>query len=379
MIVAIVGCGFVADYYMTTFSLYPELKLAGVMDRDNIRAKVFAEHYSLPVYPSLEALINDKSVDIVINLTNPDNHFAVSKACLEAGKNVYTEKPLSTNIDEARQLVSLAEMKGLYICSAPCGLLGEAAQTVWKGLRENVVGKVRLVYAELNDGMVHQMPYKKWISASGAPWPYQYEFKIGCTMEHASYYLSWLVAFFGPALTVSAFSSCVVPDKNTGVLFNKNPDFSVACIKFSSGVVARLTCSIIAPHDNSLRIIGDDGILGIKECWNYRSPVFLTKRIITFGRKTYFNPFKQHLPLLGRKLYKSDYRTGWSPLRMDFCRGIADLGEAIREGRSPRLSASFSLHLNEVVLAIQNASENSSTYDVTSTFQPVEPMTWAKV
>src|SRR5450631_1932682 len=107
MAIAIIGCGFVADLYVKTLALHPELKLAGVMDRDPLRAKRFADHYSLPIYSSLEELLNDKTVDIVVNLTNPHSHYAVSKASLEAGKHVYSEKPLATDLNEARELVLL--------------------------------------------------------------------------------------------------------------------------------------------------------------------------------------------------------------------------------------------------------------------------------
>ena len=93
-----------------------------------------------------------------MNLTNPASHFEVSRACLEAGKHVYSEKPLATNMDDARALCALAESKGLMLASAPCSVLGEAAQTLWLALRRNEIGKVRLVYAELDDDFVPRRP-----------------------------------------------------------------------------------------------------------------------------------------------------------------------------------------------------------------------------
>jgi len=247
--IAIVGCGFVADYYVKTLPGHPQLELVGVMDRIQERADKFSAYHSVPAYKSFDELLKDDRVDIVLNLTNPRSHYEVSKACLLAGKHVYSEKPLAMDFFEAEELVKLAEARGLQISSAPCSLLGETAQTLWKALRENQVGKVRVVYAEMDDGLVHKMPYKQWVSESGTPWPYKDEFEVGCTLEHAGYYVAWLVAFFGPATSVTAFSSCLIPDKETDVPLDVNaPDFSVACIQFASGVVARLTCGIIAPH-----------------------------------------------------------------------------------------------------------------------------------
>jgi predicted dehydrogenase len=115
MQIAIVGCGFVADYYLKTLPEHPNLKLLGVMDRDRDRAAKFGTYHSVPVYESLEELLDDKRVDIVVNLTNPSSHFAVSQASLEAGKHVYSEKPLAMELSAAQELVDLAEKKGLYI------------------------------------------------------------------------------------------------------------------------------------------------------------------------------------------------------------------------------------------------------------------------
>jgi predicted dehydrogenase len=374
MRIAIVGCGFVADYYLKTLSRYPELEIAGVMDRVKERAIHCSTYHSVPLYDSLEALLADSSVELVLNLTNPRSHYEVSKAVLEAGKHVYSEKPLAMAMSEAEELVLLAEQKGLQIVSAPCNLLSETAQTVWKALREQKIGQVRLVYAEMDDGLVHRMPYQSWISESGIPWPYKDEFEVGCTLEHAGYYVTWLTAFFGPAETVTAFSACLVPDKQTDVPLEVNaPDFSVACIKFGSGVVARLTCGIVAPHDHELKIIGDEGVLGIKDCWYYGSPVYI-KRMVRIRRKTFMSPWKQNYPLV-RQPPKFSYK---GSQQMDFARGVAELAAAIREQRLCRLSPRFSLHNNELVLAIQNALETGAPYKLTTTFEPVHPMPWAK-
>jgi predicted dehydrogenase len=373
--IAIVGCGFVADYYLKTLSNYPHLKLSGVMDRVSDRADFFAKKYEVPAYRSLDELLESPDVDIVLNLTNPGSHYEVSHQCLEAGKHVYSEKPLAMEMSQATHLVEMAESKGLIVTSAPCSLLSETAQTIWKTLREEKLGKVRLVYAEMDDGLVHRMPYKKWVSESGIPWPYKDEFEVGCTLEHAGYYITWLVAFFGPIKQVTAFSSTLVDDKDTDIPLDENaPDFSVACLTFESGVVARLTCSIVAPHDHTLRIIGDEGILYTEDCWYYRSPVYI-RRWINLRRKTFLNPWKQKVKLLtppGQWQYGSR-----GSQRMDFCRGVAEMAESLDQDRPCRLSPRYSLHVNEVVLAIQNALDTGDRQTITTRFDPIAPMDWA--
>ena len=145
MKVAFVGCGWVADLYLSTLKSHPRLELAGVYDSDPVRADAFARHHRVRKFDSYEQLLGDASIGLVANLTNPRSHYAVSRQALEAGKHVYSEKPLATDLAQATELVALADEKGLLLAGAPATLLGEAAQTAWKALRDGRVGKPRLV------------------------------------------------------------------------------------------------------------------------------------------------------------------------------------------------------------------------------------------
>ena len=376
MFIAIVGCGFVADLYLKTLPLHPHLALAGVFDRDAERLARFARHHSVRAYRSLDELLGDRDVKIIANLTNPRSHFEVSQAALLADKHVYSEKPLAMTIDDARALVDLAEQRGLQISSAPCSLLGETAQTMAKALRERRVGRVRAVYAEMDDGLVHRMPYRKWISASGAPWPHVDEFEVGCSLEHAGYSLPWLVGFFGAATSVTAFASVQIPDKAPGEIApaRMGPDFTLACVQFASGVIARLTCSIIAPHDHRVRVFGDEGVLWTKDTWRYRSPVYL-RRYLTLRRRMFLNPLRETVRLLGTHLPEA---ASSGSAEMDFARGLSELALAVREGRLSRLSPRFSLHVNELSLAISAATKGGGRYDMLSKLDDVPAsMPWA--
>jgi len=386
MRLAFVGCGYVADFYIKTLPYHPELELVGVYDWNPQRLAHFSNFYSVEVYDSLEALLTDDRVEIVVNLTNPESHYEVTKASLMAGKHVYTEKPLALTFDEAEDLVELAKQLGLYISSAPCSLYGDSAQTLWKALRHNIIGNVYLAYAELDDGMTHRLGYQNWVSKSGTPWPYKNEFETGCTIEHAGYYLTWLTAFFGPAKVVTSFSSCLIPNKTKGVSPEAMaPDFSVGCIEFSSGIVARITCSIVAEVDRGLKIIGDEGTLSIKDCWNYRSPVYLEKRQ---GRQSWI---WKKIPILSRLL--RDYAKPTYPLLsnpnrahnqqnqldiMDYGYGIAELADAIQENRPCRISADHALHVTEITLSLQHPQEMGSPRKMKSTFTPITPLPWAE-
>jgi predicted dehydrogenase len=373
--VAIVGCGYVADQYMQSLPRYPELNLIGVFDRDQASAARFGAYHRVARYHSFDELLDDARVKLVLNLTNPRSHFAVSERSLRAGKHVYSEKPLAMDFEQARQLVALAAARKLWISSAPCSLLGETAQTIWRALRENQLGDVRVVYAELDDGLVHLMPYQRWVSDSGAPWPHKDEFEVGCTLEHAGYYLTWLPAFFGPVRSMTAWASVQVPEKTMDLqLAVASPDFSVACMQFASGVTARLTCSILAPHDHRLRIVGDRGVLTTRDCWLFRSPVTI-RRTMRIHRRQFLSPWGRRYPLLGRHNPKIPVK---GSAQIDWCRGVADMDQAIREDRRPRLAPDFCLHVTELALGIHNAVHRPGVIPITTGFSPIDPMPWAK-
>lgn len=375
MKIAIVGCGFVADLYMQTLALHPELEVAGVYDTDAARLRQFADHHGVRAMASLEALLQVPDLRIVVNLTNPRSHVAVTEAALNTGKHVYSEKPLAMSVEEGQRLVDLAESRGLYLAGAPCTVLSETAQTMWRAIRQGVPGRVRLVYAELDEGLLHRFAYRKWISASGKPWPYRDEFEIGCTLEHAGYALTWLLAMFGPARSVTAFGSVLVEDKCSDVPADRSaPDFTVACIRFDGGIVARMTNSIVAPHDHRFRVFGDRGMLYTPESWSFRSPVYF-RNWLTIRRRTLLNPLRKRIRLAGTHLPQP--KSGGAQ-RIDFGRGIAELAEAITQQRSCRLNGRFALHVTELALAIHEAMEHSTTHTMRTTFDPMAPMPWAE-
>jgi hypothetical protein len=174
---------------------------------------------------------------------------------------------------------------------------------------------------------------------------------------------------------VTAFASRVVPEKRMEVpLERQAADFSVAALQHESGAVSRLTCSIVAPHDHRLLICGEDGTLSVDDCWKPTSPVRHRGRIELLGRSREA-PFARRLPLLGDA---EAVRASKGRRKVDFCLGPVDLARALREGRAPRLSSRFCLHITEVALAISNALEGPSVVTIDSRFDTPEPMPWAQ-
>ena len=360
---------------MRSLKTFPGIAVVGVHDRDPVRLEAFCRHWAARPVATLDELMALARTDsaLVLNLTNPSSHHAVSKACLEADLDVYSEKPLAVTMTQARELHALAAARGRMLASAPCSVLGESAQTLALAVRSQVVGKVRLVYAELDDDFITRAPFDRWSSESGAPWPHVDEFEVGCTLEHAGYYLTWLMACFGPVSKVVAASAETIPDK-IGDGRRTAPDTSIATLFHRSGVVSRLTCSIVAPHDHRIRMFGDDGILEVDECWDNRAAVRVRRRRV-IRRRLVNLPWARRLKL-PRTTHPHVGR--WGAASMNFALGPAEMLEARSQQRPCRLSADMALHLTEVTLAIQGAGSDAGSQVMTTTCEAPEPMPWAR-
>lgn len=367
--IAIIGTGYVADFYMKSIALYPDVEIVGAYDLDAARLNTFCDYWSVKPYMSAAELLADLPPQgVVLNLTNPDAHFEVSHSCLMAERHVYSEKPLAMDMKQANALADLAAARGLHLGAAPCSYLSQSAQTLWAAVREEIAGKVRLAYAEIDDGYIRQAPYQHWKSETGASWPAEDEFQVGCTMEHAGYYLTWLVQMFGPVRTVVAASAQLTGDAPAA------HDLSIGTLFHTSGVVSRLTCSIIAPHNHELRIVGDKGVLELDECWDNLAKVRFRKRM-RIRRRLLELPIARRLRLPGKIMHPVPAKGGAAT--MNFFLGPDQMLNNISAGNDPLPTMQMSLHVNEVTLALQNAGEHSGAVAMQTTCIPMPPQPWA--
>lgn len=403
MRIAYVGCGFVFDIYMRTQWAHAELEVQGIYDIDLARAQKVSEYYGHRLYESYDALLKDDRVDIVVNLTNISAHYEVTKRALLAGKHVYSEKPLTTELAETQELFALAKEKGVILSGAPCNVFSDAVATMWKCVRDGAIGKPVLVYAELDDSPVHLMRSETWRSPTGAPWPYIEEFQEGCTFEHVGYHLVWICAMFGPAIGLSAFSSALIEHKtDTPLSPADTPDFSVACIEFANGVVARVTCSIVAPRDHRMRIIGTEGEVAADSYRHFQSSVKLERfsNVSLAARKAYtirsqpligkifgvggksvklVRQWKSHaVESDGDNIQSIKHRVISAVRRrevysQDKLIGIAEMARSIENGLPQILPADFLIHVNELTLLIQRAGTGGGATPITTKFKPLSP------
>ena len=391
---AIVGCGYVAEQYGATLAAHPDIELVGAHDNNAANLAAFTNRWPVRKYESLDQLLADGDVELVLNLTNPRSHFEINKRALEAGKHVYSEKPLAMTTGDAEMLAGIAARHNRHLASAPCSVLSETAQSLWRAIRNREVGRVRLVYANFDDGMIapNMAPWT-WTNSLGVPWPAKDEFEIGCTYEHAGYVLTWLCAFFGPVRRITAFAKVLLPDKGIAV-DRMAPDFSVGVLEFDDGVTARVTCGLVAPLDKSLSVVGDEGTLFVGNVRNDAAPVMLQSSALprwqsALVRRTRImqrwledrGALSSAEALFARAYPLAQPRSGGvvsAQKPVDFLRGPSELVQAIAEARPCRLSAEFGVHIVEIIEVLQYPERFNHHKTLTTSFAPIAPLEWAR-
>lgn len=404
MNIAFIGCGFVFDIYMRTVRAHPELYICGVFDISRQRMAAVSAHYGVKSYESFDALLADPQVDIVVNLTNISAHFDVSQAALEAGKHVYSEKPLTKHLDHSKILFETARRNNVRLYSAPCNVYSDTVRTIFDAVERGQIGQLKLIYAELDDNPIHFMDFGSVRSPTGAPWPLEEEVLEGCTYEHVGYHLVWICALLGPAVSVIAMSNELLQNKCSSLPnLSGTPDYSVALLTFAGGQSARITTSVVAPRDHRMRVIGDKGEITADSYRHYQSPVYLeqfSKRSLS-ARK--FQTLRSH-PFLGRmfgiggqrlplvKNWKSaavekdqQMRSSLKQRAVEWLRrrevyaqdklvGVAEMARELSQGQDQYLSPDFLLHLNELTLLIQGAGPDGIAMKPTTSFAPLGPV-----
>jgi len=245
-----VGAGSIAAEYADGLADSP-LSLAGVCDLDEDRAASLAAAHDCPAFTDLDTALTAVDAPLVVNLTNHAAHAPVTRTALEAGRHVYSQKPLALEETAAAELLALASDKDLALGCAPGTPDAPSQRRAGRLLADGRMGPVQLGYAHAHVGRVtewHDRP-DSFLS-------------IGPLYDGGVYPLALLVSWFGPVKSVqSATALDSWPDrepKRPSV-----PSHVEAMLSFDGGLTVRLTASFYAPHRSrefyGLELHGDDG------------------------------------------------------------------------------------------------------------------------
>jgi len=351
--IGIVGTGNIAGGYARDAMTHPEIRLVAATDLAPDRAIAFAAEHGCRAVASVDDLLEDEDVDIVVNLTVHHAHHEVTKRALEAGRDVYSEKPLALTAREAHELVDLAAARGRRLGCSPSTFLGEAQQTAAALIRAGALGTVRAVYAEVDWGRI-----ETW---HPAPVPF---FDVGVLVDVGVYPLTLVTTMLGPARSVRAWGWDLLPDRTTvdGTPFRiGSPDLIVAAVELEGGAVVRLTASFYvgrpATRRGGLEFHGDDASLALGSFQDFDASVEVGP----------YGGVYEPIPLV-----RPGYRgTAWA-------RGVAEMATAIAEGRPHRASGEQAAHVVDILEgAATSMADAGRRVEITSTFAPPPLLPWA--
>ncbi|MBA2481838.1 MAG: Gfo/Idh/MocA family oxidoreductase [Planctomycetes bacterium] len=356
MNVGIIGCGNISNAYFKACKRFTDLALVACADLDLARAQAQAKEHAVAKAYTVDQLLADPSIQLVVNLTIPKAHAEIDCKALEAGKHVFSEKPFAITRAEGQRVVDLAKKRNLRVGCAPDTVLGAGVQTARKLIDDGAIGKPVAVNAFMM-GPGHE---------SWHPSPEFYYQKGGGPMfDMGPYYLHALITLLGPVRRVTGVTRVTVPERTITSEPKKGTKVTVevpthisSILDFAGGAVGTLITSFdvkshTLPH---IEIYGSEGSMQVPDPNGTGGPV----RVKRVGEKEW-----QELPLTHH------YREGSRGL------GVADMARAIASGRKHRANEEIALHALDIMQAIHESSDDGRHVTLGSTCQRPQAMSTA--
>ena len=349
-----IGVGNISGIYLKNLAeTFHGVELVGVCDLVRSRAEAAQEKYGVKIYDTMYDAFKDPEVELILNLTRPYEHYGVSKAALEAGKNVYSEKPLAASLEEGIELRDLAVKKGLFLGGAPDTFLGGGIQTCRKLIEDGAIGKpVGASAYILSHGMENWHPdpdfFFKW---GGGP-----------VFDMGPYYVTAMVNLLGCVDSVLAMSTrgnetrTITSPFHFGETINVEVDTHIeSVLHFESGVIGHLVASWDAYglKGDRIEINGTEGTIIVPDPNGFGGPVKL------------FRPEDgemKEVPLMFP--YKENSRA----------LGLADMAKAMQTGRKFRANCGQTFHVLEVMEGILTSGKSHKEVKIESRFEKSAPM-----
>ena len=333
--VGVIGCGNISAAYLRAAPLFADsVRVKMLADLDISRAEARAAEFGLAA-GSVDSLLADPAIDIVLNLTIPAAHVPVGLAAIAAGKHVYGEKPLAVTLSEARRLIDAAARAGLRVGSAPDTFLGGAHQTARKLIDDGAIGRPLSGTAfMMNHGHEHWHPDPAFYYAPGG----------GPMLDMGPYYLTNLVNLLGPVASVMGSTTSGFPERRISSEKRRGetvpvdvPTHVTGMLTFVGGAVVTVTTSfdVWKHRHGNMEIYGSEGSLVVPDPNRFGGTVALAK-----GREEWAD-----MPLT------HGYADGNFRIV-----GLADMARAIGADRPHRASGALALHVLEVMEAFHTSS-----------------------
>lgn len=352
--VGVIGAGVISDQYLENLTRFPDLKVLFIADLDEPRAAAQAAKWGVEGSGSVDDLLAHDDVEIVVNLTIPKAHVEVALRAVEAGKHVWGEKPYALDRESGAQLIKAAKDRGVRVAVAPDTFLGSGIQT---GLRVVKRGDIGTPLTGLTlfqvAGPESWHPSPEFLFAIGG----------GPMFDVGPYYLTTLVQVFGPVAKVTATASKARETRVIGSGPKAGTEFPVevpthvsALIQFESGASAQSIFSFDSklPRAGFVEIAGSEGTAVFPDPNNFEG-----ETVVYTG---------------------ADEPTAVPSEGSTFTRGtgVAELAQAIREGRRERVPGELAFHVLDIMVSLAESAEKGESVVVESTLEPTDelPADW---
>jgi predicted dehydrogenase len=332
--IGIIGCGKVSAAYFNGCRQFKALNIVACADLDPARARAAAAQFGIARACTVEELLADPQIQIVVNLTVPASHAAINLAAIAAGKSVHCEKPLATDLEDARRTLEAARAAGVRLGCAPDTFLGGGIQTCIKLIREGAIGEpVAAVAFMAGHGMEHWHPDPEFFYQPGA----------GPMLDLGPYSLTALVNLLGPIKRVAGSARISFPERlitsepRRGSTIKVNtPTHLSGVVDFHNGAIGTIITSfdVWGHHLPRIEIYGSEGSLSVPDPNTFRGPV----RLLPARHKEWQEIPLTHSDQVGRGI------------------GVADMAGALLSGRPHRASGELAYHVLEVMTAFEQSS-----------------------
>lgn len=359
MRVGVIGAGAISDIYLKNMiERFDNLEVMAISSKHMIHAQEKAKKYGLKAC-TVQELLADPQIELVVNLTPVGAHYQLIKDALMSGKHVYTEKTLTDDIKKAKELLELADAKGLYLGSAPDTFLGAALQTARKAIDDGILGNIHSFAISTNRNNDLLLSMFAFLREPGA----------GILYDFGVYYITALTSLLGPVARVGGIVSApykthvnILPTSPLygQVMDTPNESQVSAVIQLRNGITGTLHINAESHwvDQSYFTIYGTKGILTLTDP-NY------------FGGQVKFLPIPSDFEKPSKEVILWNFSAFEENLRG---LGVSEMAEAIASGRKNRASKEMAYHVMEVLTGILNGGEKGAFVEIHSTMKKPEPL-----
>jgi len=199
--VGVIGCGSVSHSYLPHLVKCPHAEVVSACDIIPERAVAQGEKFGIPNrYPHIDKMLAGAEFDLLVNLTDMQEHEHLNREAVEAGKHVWSEKPMANSLTAGQAMLAASKKKGVRLWGAPAMVVSPQFAFMARTLASGKLGRLAAAHADYGH--------------TGPDWSaFFYEKGGGSLPDLAVYNLTTLTGLLGPARSVVAMTSIVTPTR----------------------------------------------------------------------------------------------------------------------------------------------------------------------